>query len=167
MLSQPVLVAVSQLQQQAIQATDLYEIDRIERSLDEILRNPANLDPAPFQVRSARSHAHQVLQDRRRITGARVPTIVDTNGVETYDPGVVRGFSEVEAGYDVVEFEMWLATTPSLSARERALLRSLGDGEDAASLATVHDRSVTIMSQRLSRARGVGRKAYHAEVRSA
>lgn len=167
MLSQPVLVAVSELQQQAIQATDLYEIDRIERSIDEILRNPANPDPAPFQVRSARSHAHQVLQDRRRIMGMRVPMILDTNDEETYDADVVRGFSEVDSGYDVVELEMWLATTPLLSARERSLLQSLGNGEDAASLAGAHDRPVTIMSQRLSRARRSGRTAFHAEVRSA
>ena len=167
MLSQAVETAVNHLQQQALQATDLYEIDRIERALDELLRNPLKADPAHFQVRSARSHANRVLQDRRTILGPRLPLVLDTKDGEVSDARVIRGFSVSEDGYDIVEFEMWLATSPSLSALERRYLQALGDGEDASSLATVHDRPITIMSQRLSRARRKGRLAYEAEVRSA
>lgn len=168
MLSQPVLAAVSDLQRRAIKAVDLFEIERIERALDEILRHPTSTKPASTQIYSSRGHASQSLTERRRILGgAIVALVVESDDKEEYDARVVRAVTTIEPGFAEVEFEQWLATTTSVTDRDRSFLRALAVGEDAASLAAVHGSPATIMSQRLSRVRRRGRTAYHAEMRSA
>ncbi len=67
MLSSEAEFALIILQRRSAQARDIFEIERMDRALDEIVRNPGNTSPAPFQVRSALANASKVLKERRAI----------------------------------------------------------------------------------------------------
>lgn len=142
MISHPVAGAVQILQKQALTSRDNYELDRIERALDELLRNPTDTDtPAPHRVRSARGHAYEVLE-RRRSLAPCVP--LDHEGAERGRP---------DSNYLIVEILVWLRGEPALATSERLLLNDLARGHDAAAIAERHSVSLPRVRERISRAR--------------
>jgi hypothetical protein len=120
MISHPVAGAVQALQQQALASRDTFQLDRIDRALDELLRNPTeHAGPAPSRVRSAMGHAYEALE-RRRTLAPSVP--LDSEHTDS---------SYVDASYLVVEILAWLTSEPNLDAGERLLLGELARGHDA------------------------------------
>lgn len=142
MISPPVAGAVSALQQQALATRDTYELDRIDRALDELLRNPTDTTtPARHRMRSAMGHAYEALERRRAIA----PTV--PLDLERSDCGVT------DTHYVVVETLEWLRTEPGLTESERTLLRNLAHGDDANTLVPGCGVPLPRMRERISRAR--------------
>jgi hypothetical protein len=150
------LAAVDHLQQRAARLYDIYELERIDRALDEIVENLHRTDPMLFQCRSALANAAKVIRKRRMI---RRYDSID----KPFADGSLPDVGMVQADYAVVDLIQWIDTSPSLSPGERRLLRDLAAGEDAESLARRDDVPVTRMRERISRARSVGKAAYQSE----
>lgn len=153
------LAAVDHLQQRAARFYDIYELERIDRALDEIVENLHRTDPVPFQCRSALANAAKVIRKRRAI---RRYDSLD----KPFADGALLDVGVVEGDLAVVELIEWIDTSPSLSTGERRLLRDLAAGEDAESLARRDDVPVARMRERISRARSVGKAGYQSEVLS-
>lgn len=150
MISQSVQAAVVALQQRALASRDLYELDRIERALDELLRNPGEraVTTSASRARSALGHAYEAIERRRKIAPA---TVLD----DQTDPGFE------DQNYRVAEIHLWLKSEPALSASDRTMLQDLAKGEDAASLAHRQGSSVARIRERISRARRHARQIWH------
>lgn len=134
--------AVSALQKQALTTRDAYELDRIDRALDELLRNPTDVStPARHRMRSAMGHAYETLERRRAI----VPSV-------PLDPERIVG-AHTDNPYGVVEILEWLRTEPGLTKYERTLLSNLASGGDATTLADQHALPLSRVRERISRAR--------------
>jgi len=147
--------AYSTLQARAISATDSYIVDRLERALDEIIRNPRNTRPAPFQVRSAWANAGKVIDDRRKLA----PQLsLDAPGMDDQ--------TAIDGRYGSVEILDWLDRA-FLSDNDRRLLHGLAAGADASVLADAEDVSVQRMRERISRARRTATRDYQASVTAA
>ncbi|GAB2646738.1 hypothetical protein [Kribbella swartbergensis] len=155
MISEPVLAAVTTLQQLALRSYDGYDLDRVDRALDELLRSPSKTAPAAFQRRSALANAAKVLQTRRALAPG---IVIDPSDGDASDP------SSSDGAIDELDIRLWLETTPALTADQRDLLRALADGADAESLAQLHGIPVQRVRERISRARRVGWAAYQREV---
>jgi hypothetical protein len=139
------------LQSTAMSASDNYIIDRAERALDEILRNPGNTNPSAHQVRSAWANAGKVLDNRRRLV-SQVP--IDTPGLHV---------AEVDGAYGAVEILDWVDHA-AVSASDRIVLRSLAGGADASMLADAEGVPVQRVRERISRARRAGSVDYQSSV---
>ncbi|MFF4197471.1 hypothetical protein [Nonomuraea sp. NPDC001831] len=153
MLTQQAQHALSELYAQACRITDTFELERIDRALDEIVRLNGS-SSATFQVRSARGHAWQVLRDRR----VAVPLIA----LESLQTRQESG--EHEGRYTAVELIQWLRTTRALTANQKQLLFRLIQEEDTAVLAADYGLALSRMRERISRVRKVARRAYTSEV---
>ncbi|MDW4909424.1 hypothetical protein RB628_29805 [Streptomyces sp. ADMS] len=152
MISTPVKEAVCTLQKRALACHDNYELDRIERALDELLRNPGGEStPAKYRMRSAMGHAYEALERRKAILPS---TSLSNEGTQPGTP---------DRGYPVVEILEWLRTEERLVPQERAMLQSLAHGEDAESLARRHGLPVRRMRERVSRARRTARQLWPAD----
>src|SRR4051794_39811195 len=127
------------LQSRASKTTDNYGLERIDRALDEILRNAEKADPAPFQIRSALANASKVIANRR--------TVAPTCSID--DPAVEAG--AVDGQYDAVDLMCWLATTP-LTTSIRDILLGLATGQEASTLAAGAGIPVPRMREKISRA---------------
>ncbi|OMB89902.1 hypothetical protein A5746_21690 [Mycolicibacterium conceptionense] len=153
------LAAVDHLQQRAARFYDMYELERIDRALDEIVENLHRTDPVSFQCRSALANAAKVIRNRR--------TIRRYDSLDNPLPdGSLPDTGAIQADYAVVDLIRWLDTSPTLGTSERRLLRDLAAGEDAESLARRDDVPLARMRERISRARSTGRSAYQNEVLS-
>lgn len=142
MISHPVAGAVQTLQKQALTSRDNYELDRIERALDELLRNPTDTDtPAQHRVRSARGHAYEVLERRRGLAPC-VP--LDQESADRGHP---------DSSYLIVDILVWLRGEPGLATGERHLLNDLARGHDAAAIAERDNVPLPRVRERISRAR--------------
>nr|BFF02148.1 hypothetical protein GCM10020241_38230 [Streptoalloteichus tenebrarius] len=151
MISPIVVGAVKALQKQALATRDTYELDRIDRALDELLRNPSDAStPARCRIRSAMGHAYEALENRRKIA----PFVSLDH--EHVDPG------HTDAHYLVVDILAWLWKEPQLPAGERVLLADLACGHDAASMADRHGVPLPRMRERISRARRHARSLWRA-----
>lgn len=139
------------LQSRILETQDNYTVERAERALDEIIRNPENTTPANHQVRSAWANAGKVLQNRREVA----PQVhLDTPGLRL---GVTDG------DYDAVEVLDWLDHA-AVSAPARLLLHSLAVGADAQMLAEAQGIPVQRVRERISRARRAGAADFYASV---
>jgi hypothetical protein len=141
MFSEQAQSAYLSLQSKAMMAADSYILDRVERALDEISRNPNNTSPAAHQVRSAWANSRKVL-DRRRQLAPQI-SIDAPAGAEPV---------ELDASFAVVDALDWLEHA-AVSDSDRHLLRGLADGADAHSLAEADGVGVQRMRERISRAR--------------
>ncbi|WP_251146528.1 hypothetical protein [Streptomyces sp. CBG30] len=149
MISHPVAGAVSALQKQALASSDTYELDRIDRALDELLRNPTNAStPAPFRTKSAMGHAYEVLERRRAIVQF-IP--LEPNYVNSGQPD----HSLLAAGTPRVGQHR----TPNLTQAERVLLNELAGGPRRRLLGT--DTASWYPLQRMLRARQPGPATAH------
>jgi hypothetical protein len=147
--------AYSTLQTRAIPATDSYILDRLERALDEIIRNPQNTRPAAFQVRSAWANAGKVIDDRRRLA----PQF-------SFNAPGMEEQTAIDSRYGAVETLDWLDRA-FLSDHDRRLLRGLATGADSRALADVEGVCVQRMRERVSRARRAASCDYQASVTAA
>lgn len=142
MISDPIAGAVSALQKQALASNNTYELDRIDRALDELLRNPTDASASAQQrLRSAMGHAYEALE-RRRAIAPSVPLDIERARCK-----------HIEARYAVVEILAWLSVEPALAKEERVLLDDLARGFDAASMAIHHGVPLLRMRERISRVR--------------
>lgn len=151
MISRSVQAAIIALQQRALAAHDLYELDRIERALDELLRTREGQGastPAAARMRSALGHAYEAIERRREIAPSTV-----------LDDHTDLGFED--QNYRLAEILLWLQTEPALTANDRTTLRALADGEDATSLAHHYGLPIARIRERISRARRHGRQIWH------
>ncbi|WP_406133174.1 hypothetical protein [Streptomyces zaomyceticus] len=156
MISHPVKGAIFALQKRALATCDTYELDRIDRALDELLRNPSDAStPAPFRVRSAMGHAYEALERRKTIA----PSI--SLGEEHADHGAM------DHGYPVVEIVEWLRAEPGISHAQRVVLQALAHGDDAETLADRQGLPVPRARERISRARKQARQLWAACVGAA
>ncbi|MFE6530135.1 hypothetical protein ACFVMA_14465 [Streptomyces rochei] len=156
MISHPVEGAIFALQQRALDTCDNYELDRIDRALDELLRNPSGEStPAEHRVRSAMGHAYEVLERRKAI----VPV------VSLHAENADRGATVHD--YSVIEISEWLRVEPGIPPRDRKLLQALAGGHGAESLATAEEVSVKRVRERISRARKMARQQWKASVLAA
>ncbi|WP_406260217.1 hypothetical protein OIA45_19260 [Streptomyces chartreusis] len=153
MISHPVEGAIVALQQSARVTFDTYQLDRIDRALDELLRNPSDEStPAEYRVRSAMGHAYEVLERRKTIA-----PLVSLEAEHTE-----QGVSDRD--YPLVEINEWLRGEPGISQEQRALLQALARGEDAATLAQCEGLPVARVRERISRARRAARELWRASV---
>lgn len=132
------------LQRRAVQAHDIFELERIDRALDEIVRNRAKSSPPPFQVRSALANAGKVLKERRA-----------TAAIYSLEQDVAAGQDYsgcADPGYLDVEYADWIDRAP-LPVADQALLRRLVAGDEADALATDYGISEQRMRERISRVR--------------
>ncbi|MEU3535119.1 hypothetical protein AB0E70_26575 [Streptomyces murinus] len=151
MISHPVAGAVSALQKQALASSDTYELDRIDRALDELLRNPTNAStPAPYRTKSAMGHAYEVLERRRAIVQF-IP--LEPNYINRGQP---------DHSLLAAELLAWVNTEPNLTQAERVLLNDLAGGHDAVSLADRQAVPLQRMRERVSRARRRARALWQA-----
>src|SRR4051794_33238943 len=105
--------AINSLQGQALRRQDGYTLDRLDRALDEIVRNYENERPAAWQVRSALANAAKVVQSRRAVVTLTPRTEGDSRGRP--DTG------SVDDAFAVAEVRDWLWRTPALTDDERKL----------------------------------------------
>lgn len=156
MISHPVEGAILALQQRALATCDTYELDRIDRALDELLRNPTDTTTPPkFRVRSAMGHAYEAME-RRKAIAPSAPLDTEQSDQGTQD-----------ASYLVIEVLEWLRVEPALAKGERTLLSALAGGGDAESLAAHHGLPVHRMRERISRARRSAHKLWKGTVLAA
>jgi hypothetical protein len=157
-----VQTAVRTLQQRALSAHDVFDLDRIDRALDEFTRNPGRTADPQHQVRSALSNASKVLVGRKK----RLP-LGSSDDPGLHEPVRELAFACVEGGFDTVDIRNWLYDAESLSTRERWILQALADGADAEMLSALLNVPLARARERISRARQVARAAYDREVRCA
>ena len=168
MMSQSVCAAVEELQRQALLSSDSFENDRIDLALNEILRHPESTALTHALVYSSRGHALERLTGRRRLLGGTLVSLVEAASEDAeYDEQVARALATADSGYVRTDWERWISTSPSLTDGDRIHLQALAGGEDAASLATALNVSVSIMRQRISRSRRRGRDALEQEIQAA
>ncbi|MFI9366630.1 hypothetical protein ACIG5E_37110 [Kitasatospora sp. NPDC053057] len=148
-ISDEVVAAIDALQTQAMRTSDVYQLDRIERAIDELLRNPGDdKTPARHRVRSALAHAYELLQRRKEIApqGELCP--------ERESVGYT------EQGYHQVELLELIRVEPSFKHADRVILGYLVRGADAVTLAEKYSVPVPRMRERISRLRCNARKAW-------
>jgi hypothetical protein len=162
MMSLEVQTAVRTLQQRAVSAHDVFDLDRIDRALDELTRNPHKTAEPQHQVRGALSNAGKVLVRRKK----RLP-LGSSDDPDLHESVRERAFAFIEGGFDAADLRQWLDTTPSLSTRERWILQALADGADAEMLSALLNLPLARVRERISRARRVASAAYNREVRCA
>ena len=162
MMSLEVQTAVRTLQQRAVSAHDVFELDRIDRALDELTRNPQKTAEPQHQVRGAISNASKVLVRRKK----RLP-LGSSDDPDLHESARERAFAFIEGGFDTADLRQWLDTTRLLSARERWILQALADGADAEMLSAWLNLPLARVRERISRARRVASAAYAREVRCA
>lgn len=149
MLTEQVESAICSLQSQAIAARDTYSLERIERALDELIRNPHKVSISAHQVRSARANAGKVIE-RRRSLAPSAPLDEATHDVSTVDRAIASA-----------ELLIWLDAAP-LSDHHRAILKALAAGWDYADLAESWSIPAARMRVQVSRARKAARDLYTA-----
>ncbi|MGW7314630.1 hypothetical protein [Streptomyces sp. NPDC054865] len=156
MISHPVEGAIFALQKRALATCDTYELDRIDRALDELLRNPSDAaTPTDYRVRSAMGHAYEALERRKAIA----PSI--SLGAEHSHRGAV------DQAYTAIELFEWLRADPGIPQSQRVVLLALAHGDDAESLATRDGLALSRARERISRARKRARQLWAESVQAA
>ncbi|MFI1884702.1 hypothetical protein [Streptomyces jumonjinensis] len=149
MLTEQAQSAVLLLHRRASKSCDTFELERIDRALDEIVRLNSQ-DPAAFQIRSATAHASAVMRRRHELA----PTTALQDLKPHQEPG------DEETRCKAVDLLAWLQTTPALSSQQRNLLQRLIKDEDPADLAATWNIPPARMRERISRLRTRARTAY-------
>ena len=97
MISLEVQAAVTTLQQRAKTAHDVFELERIDRALDELNRNPLKTTDDRRQVRNTMRNAGKVLAHRKELL-----PLGSTDDPRLYESVRERAMGRAEVGYDVV-----------------------------------------------------------------
>jgi DNA-directed RNA polymerase specialized sigma24 family protein len=136
--------ALITLQNCVARATDCYQLDVLERAMDEIVRNFENPKPAAWQVRSAQANAGKIVRQRRQLAPMPSLDAADLFQREPIDP--IDKYAEAAC-------REWLRTTNGLTHADRRLLIALYDGFDAVMIAATDHRPVERIREQISRAR--------------
>ncbi|MGW2933543.1 hypothetical protein ACWDA7_17135 [Streptomyces sp. NPDC001156] len=153
MLTEQAQHALKLLYRRAKNTGDAFNLERIDRALDEVIRLNSDA-PAAHQVRSAWAHAGTVLRERRAL--APVTPISETDSYR--EPGAL------DEEFAATDLRAWLQTTNALTASQRTVLRQLSADQDPSDLAAERGLSLPRMREQISRARRHARSAYAAEV---
>lgn len=157
--------AVATLQQRADvkkSAHDSFELDRIERALDELVRNSDKAGAPSRLVRSARANALKVVKARREHDAFSL----DQEDLHARKRDRVEKALAVDV-FAEVEMMEWLDHTPCVTEEQRWLLKALAADFDAEFLALAMNLPIKRVRERISRARRAARTGYRAEVMSA
>lgn len=150
-LSAQAQAALARLYTKAGNTSDNFDLERIDRALDEIVRLNST-DVPSHQVRSALANASKVILDRRKIA-----PVVSLEAV----PVDVASPDGEEA---VVDLRAWLHDTRRITEQQRRMLTRLADGDSTDALAGADRVPLPRMRERVSRARKAARAAYAQEV---
>lgn len=158
MMSDEVVLAVSELQTTALRARETFHLDRADRALDELIRGCTRAAPGGHQLRSALANASKVVRGRRTLFERHVAQNRDSR------PGVRRSerFVESSPGGEAEIFD-WLERSRSLTSAQRQLLIDLARGQDAESIAIRDAVPVARVRERIARARAAGWISYQVE----
>jgi hypothetical protein len=143
--------ALVSLYGQARRTNDNFDLERIDRTLDEITRLNST-EPPPHQVRSAMANALKVMTRRREIAPYRS---LDAPGA---DLGVRTG---QEAAVDL---RAWLRDTKRITEQQRRLLILLADDYDAEAIAALYRVPPPRLREQISRARRAARAAHDSDM---
>ncbi|MBF6547612.1 hypothetical protein [Nocardia brasiliensis] len=153
MLSNQAQCALQQLYYKARKTRDNFDLERIDRALDEIIRLNSS-EPAPFQTRSALAHATAVVRHRRELA--------PTNPLDGLLPNQEPG--RIDDSFPIVELTLWLQTTPTLSTEQRQTLFRLINDPDPVELSATWNIPIPRARERISRIRKYARHAYLQEM---
>jgi hypothetical protein len=156
MLTKRAQAAIGLLHDRARKTSDSFELERIDRALNEIIRLNGDGPPA-FQVRSAMSHAGRVLKDRAELA--------ESSSLDYLDPDQEPGAADPQ--FAVVDLAVWLQTTPALGSAQRRLLFQLAAEEEIDQIAAKFGVTCKSMRERISRTRRTARLSYETEVTAA
>jgi hypothetical protein len=146
--------ALIRLYEQAKRTTDSFDMERIDRALDEVVRLNSS-SPPEQQVRSAMANAYKVIRDRRRI--------VSLESIEA----VQIDIAPTNWAEEVIDLWEWLRGTPHVTTSQRNLLMLVTDDHEPADLAAHYRIPVARMREQISRARRAARTAYHDDMNAA
>jgi hypothetical protein len=146
--------ALVSLYAQARRTNDNFDLDRIDRALDEVARLNST-EPPPHQVRSAMANALKVMTRRREIAPCES---LDAPGA---DLGVKTGQEEA------VDLRAWLRDTKRITEQQRRLLTLLADDYDSEAIAALYRIPTPRMREQISRARRAARAAYDGDISDA
>ena len=141
----PAQAALIRLHGQARSTADNFELERIDRALDEIVRLNG-VDSYGRQVRSAMANALKVMRHRSDIAP---PDMFGT--AEPISP------ESMEA---VIDLRSWLRDTRHITEQQRRLLTLLADDYEAEAIAALCGIPPQAVRQQISRARKAARAAY-------
>jgi DNA-binding CsgD family transcriptional regulator len=156
MITEQTQAALLRLYALAGRAADVFELDRVDRALDEVLRLNSD-QPAAFQVRSALANASKVLRHRRSLA---VTTPLGEI-LPQYEP---RACDDEVAQIDVL---LWLQRSSALTNAQREVLQLLCSEQDSAGIAQIWGAAPGRVREHVSRARRAARSAYEHEVLAA
>lgn len=154
-LTRQTQAALLALHDMASRTTDTFQLDRIERALDEIIRLNS-IEPPPFQIRAAMSHASAVLRNRAQIT-----PVVSLESPRCPD----RGTPDFEM--EAIDLREWLRSTRGLGENERQLLTLVADHDDSQAVAAEYGVALARIQERISRARRAARAAFATDMAAA
>ncbi len=143
--------ALSRLYDQARRAADNFELERIDRALDEIVRLNSP-ESHGRQVRSAMANASKVIRARRDIAPC-----ISLDGLQ-----VEHGHSDSHEL--VIDLRLWLRDTKRITDQQRRLLALLADDYDAEAIAAMYRIPVLRMREQISRARKAARAAFDSDM---
>jgi len=147
--------ALLALYEKASRTTDTFQLDQIDRALDEIIRLNST-QPPPFQVRAALAHGSAVLRNR-----ARIAQVVSLDSPRCPDPGAQD--TDIEA----IHLREWLRNSRGISEAERQLLTRLAEQDDSQAIAAEYGVAPARIQERISRARRPARTAYATDMAAA
>lgn len=153
MLTEQARDAMTALYARARKTGDVFELERIDRALDEIVRRN-DTKPAAFQIRSAMANASKVILARRAIVAC-----ASLDGAQH--------FGALDGHFAATDLTLWLEATGALTKEQRSLMRLIAREEDPAAIATTCGMAPDRMRQRISRLRRAARDAYAADVTAA
>jgi hypothetical protein len=142
--------ALTRLYNQAHRSADNFELERIDRALDEIVRLNSS-QPPDHQVRSAMANASKVILGRRKIA----PSV----SLESLSERTAGGSQE-----PVIDLSLWLRDTKRITEQQRRLLALIAGTDDAATIAASYSIPATRMREQISRARRAARAAYRSDM---
>ncbi|GGL03283.1 hypothetical protein Sme01_18920 [Sphaerisporangium melleum] len=154
MLNEQATKALELLYARAKRTTDNFDLERIERALDEIIRLN-DISPPPFQVRSAPAHASQVLKGRRKLAKQ-----IALGDLAAHEEPRQRDYALA-----VVDLALWLNGTTALTTEQRQLAHRLASEEDSKTIAAELGVPITRTRERISRARQAARAAWAVDIR--
>ncbi|MGB9894275.1 MAG: helix-turn-helix transcriptional regulator [Candidatus Saccharicenans sp.] len=136
--------------EQNLRDKNVYMLDKIDRALDQLSRNPNKTGDPEKMVRSALGNAATVLKNRKNKCFE-----------EQHGPGEVFFSSLDEAGHISIEVRDFL-NHPSLSKSDREILFYLMEDKDAREIAKTKGISVNLARVHISRVRARARKLWGA-----
>lgn len=143
--------ALTRLYNQAHRSTDNFDLERIDRALDEIVRLNST-ESYGRQVRSALANASKVIRERRNTVSA---VSLEARQIDAASP---------DCQEPVIDLRLWLRDTKRITEQQRRLLMLLADEHDADAVASMYGIPPPRMREQISRARRAARAAYDSDM---